>query len=68
MAATGHLMQRAERQSASRKVPVDRLDAEGQHQSPAASRPLKPPDALAKLLDTWTSDGCAHDLGNGLGA
>jgi hypothetical protein len=31
MAAAGHLMQRAERQSASRQMPVDRLEAEGQH-------------------------------------
>ncbi len=67
MAAAGHLMQRAKCQSASRKMPVDRLDAEGQHQSPAASRALEAPDALAKLLDTGTGDGCAHVLGNGLG-
>ena len=36
MAAAGHLMQRAKRQAASRQMPVDRLETEGQHQSPAA--------------------------------
>src|SRR5205807_8955855 len=41
MAAAGHLMQRAKRQSASRQMPVDRLDAEGQHQSLAASCALE---------------------------
>ena len=67
IAAAGHLMQSAKCQSASRQMPVDRLDAEGQHQSPAASRALEAPDALAKLLDTGTGNGCAHGLGNGLG-
>ena len=67
VAATGHLMQCAQRQSPSRQMPVDRLDAEGQHCPPVASRALKPPDALAKLLDTGAGDGCIHDLGNGLG-
>jgi hypothetical protein len=62
-----HLMQRAERQSASRKVPVDRLDAEGQHQSPAPGRAFESPDALAKFLDTRMGNGRAHVLGNGLG-
>jgi hypothetical protein len=67
MAAAGHLMQSAERQSASWQMPVDRLDAEGQHQSPAASRALEAPDVLAKLLDTGTGDGRAHILGKMLG-
>src|SRR3984893_4317268 len=67
MAAAGHLMQRAERQAASRQMPVDLLETEGQHQSPAAGRALEAPDALAKLLGTGTGDGCAHVLGNGLG-
>ena len=62
-----HLMQRAERQSPTREMPVDRLETEGQHQSPAASRALEAPDALAKLLDTGTDNGRAHVLGNGLG-
>jgi hypothetical protein len=31
IAATRHLMQRTQRQSVSRQMPVDRLDAEGQH-------------------------------------
>jgi hypothetical protein len=61
MAAACHLMQRAERQSASREMPVDRLETEGQHQSPAAGRAFEAPDALAKLLGTGTGD-C-----NGLG-
>src|ERR1700688_4958111 len=67
MAAARHLMQSAERQAAFREMPVDRLDAEGKHQSPAAGRALEAPDALAKLLGTGTVDGCAHVLGNGLG-
>src|SRR5580704_12803195 len=67
ISAAGHLMQRAERQAASREMPVDRLETEGQHQSPAASRALEAPDALAKILDPGTGDGCAHVLGNGLG-
>jgi hypothetical protein len=67
MAAAGHLMQSAKCQSASRKMPVDRLDAEGQHQSPAASCALEVPDALAKLLYMGAWNGCAHGLGNGLG-
>jgi hypothetical protein len=60
-------MQRAKRQSASRQMSIDRLDAEGQHQSLAASRALEALDALAKLLDTGTGDKCAHVLGNRLG-
>ena len=60
MAAARHLMQRAKRQSASREMPVDRLETEGQHQSPAARRALAPPDALAKLLGTGTGDGRIH--------
>ena len=67
MAAAGHLMQRAERQSPTREMLVDRLDAEGQYQSPATGRALEAPDARAKLLETGTGDGCAHVLGNGLG-
>ena len=67
MAAARHLMQRAKRQSASREMPVDRLDAEGQHQSPAAGRALEAPDALAKLLDTETGNGRAYVLGKWLG-
>jgi hypothetical protein len=67
MAAAGHLMQRAERQSASREMLVDRLETEGQHQSPAAGRAFEAPDALAKLLDPGTDNGCAHVLGNWLG-
>src|ERR1700730_17425543 len=67
MAAAGHLMQRAERQAASREMPVDRLDAKGQHQSPATGRAFEAPDALAKLLDPGADNGRAHVLGNGLG-
>jgi hypothetical protein len=67
MAAAGHLMQSAERQSGSRQMAVDRLETEGQHQSPAAGRALEAPDALAKLLDPGTDNGCAHVLGNRLG-
>jgi hypothetical protein len=67
MAAAGHLMQRAERQAASRQMPVDRLETEGQHQSPAAGRAFEAPDARAKLVDTGTDNGCAHVRGNGLG-
>jgi hypothetical protein len=67
MAAAGHLMQRAKRQSASREMPVDRLDAEGQHQSPAAGRALKAPDALAKRFDSRAGNGRAHILGTWLG-
>jgi hypothetical protein len=55
----------AKRQSPSRQMPVDRLDAEGQHQSPAAGRALEAPDALSKLLGTGTGDGRIHVLGNG---
>ena len=65
IAAAGHLMQRAERQSASREMPVDRLDAEGQHQR-RGRRALEAPDALAKLLDGGAGDRRAHVLGNGL--
>jgi len=67
MAAAGHLMQSAKCQSASRQMPVDRLDAEGQHRPPAAGRGLEPLDARAKLLDSGTGNGCTHGLGNGLG-
>jgi hypothetical protein len=56
-------MQRAERQSASREMPVDRLDAEGQRQSPATGRALEAPDALAKLVDHGTDNGRAHSDG-----
>ena len=41
---------------------VDRLDAEGQHQSPAASRAFEAPDALAKFLDTGTDNGVRISL------
>jgi len=47
--------------------PVDRLETEGQHQSPATGRALEAPDALAKLLDPGTGNRRAHVLGNGLG-
>jgi hypothetical protein len=67
IAAARHLMQRAERQSASRQMPADRLETEGQHQSAAAHCALEAPDALAKLLGTGTGNGRAHVLGNGLG-
>jgi hypothetical protein len=67
MATDRNLMQRAERQSPTWEMPVDRLDAERYHQSPAVSRALEAPDALAKLLDTGTGNGRAHVLGNGLG-
>jgi hypothetical protein len=67
MAAARHLMQRAKRQSASGEVPVDFLDAEGQHRTPSAGRAFEAPNALAKLFDTGTDDGCAHVLGNRLG-
>ncbi len=63
----GHLMQRAERQSAFRQMPVDRLDAEGQHGSPARGRALETLDARAKLFDTGMGNGRIHGLGNGLG-
>jgi len=45
---------------------VDRLDAEGQHQSPAASRALEAPDARAKLLDTGTVTDVLMSLATGL--
>jgi len=67
LAAAGHLMQSAERQSASRQMPVDRLDAEGQHQSPACGRAFEAPDALAKLLDNRKAGGRPHVLCNSLG-
>ena len=67
IAATGHLMQRAKCYSASREMPIDFLDAKGQHCPPATGAALKAPDALAKLLDTRTGNGRVHDLGNGLG-
>ena len=67
MAAARHLMQRAERQAAFRQMPVDRLDAEGQHQSPACGRARETLDALSKLLNTGTGNGRAHVLGNRLG-
>ena len=65
-AATGNLMQRTQRQSASGEMPVDHLDAEGQHIPPAAGRVLKAPDARAKLLDSGTDNGRVHILGNWL--
>ena len=65
IAAARHLMQCARAPTPSRQMPVDRLDAEGQHCPPLASRALKPPDARAKLLDTGAGDGCAHDLAMG---
>jgi hypothetical protein len=37
-------------EAASRQMPVDRLETEGQHQPPAAGRAFEAPDALAKLL------------------
>ena len=67
IAAAGDLMQRAERQSASRQMPVDLLDAEGQHQSPACGRALEALDALAKLLDNRKAGGRSHVLCNSLG-
>ena len=63
IAAACHLMQRAQRQSASRQTLVDRLDAEGQHQCPSASCDLEPPDARAKFLDIGTGKGRIHGLG-----
>ena len=65
MAAARHLMQRPERQSPSREVPVDRLDPEGQHQSPAAGCAFEAPDALAKLLDTGRVIGVLMSLATG---
>jgi len=48
-------------------MPVDRLDAEGQHHPPAASRALEALDALSKLLDATTDNGRVHIFGDGLG-
>ena len=67
MAAAGHLMQSAERQSASRQMPVDLLDAEGQHHSPACGRAREALDALAKLLDNRKAGGRHHVPCNSLG-
>ncbi len=67
MAAAGHLMQSAKCQSASRQMPVDRLDAEGQHRPPAAGRAFEPLDARTKLLDGGTVYGRMHGHGNGFG-
>jgi hypothetical protein len=52
---------------AARRAPIrlDRLDAEGQHQSPAAGRALKALDALSKLLDNRAGGRRIHVLGNG---
>jgi hypothetical protein len=55
-------MQSAERQSASRQMPVDRLETEGQHQSPAAGRAFEAPDPLAKLLGTGTGHAATFTL------
>src|SRR4029077_5888690 len=63
----GHLMQSAERQSASRQMPVDRLDAEGQHGSPARGRTFETLDALAKLFDNRKAGGRPHIFCNSLG-
>ena len=60
-------MQRAERQPPTRQMPVDRLETERQQQAPAPGRALEAPDALAKLLDPGTENGCAHVLGTWLG-
>jgi hypothetical protein len=67
MAAARHLMQSAESQSATREMPVDLLDAEGQHQSPACGCALAALDALAKLLDNRKAGGRPHVLCNSLG-
>lgn len=67
IAAARHLMQRAKRQSALREMPVDRLDAEGQHRAPSAGSALEAPDTLSKVFDTGTGDRRSHGLCNGLG-
>src|SRR6202040_2460967 len=59
---TCHLMQSAARQSASRQMPVDRLDAEGQHGSPARGRTFEALDACAKLLDNRQAGGRPHEI------
>ena len=66
MAAAGHLMQSAKCQSASRQMPVDRLDAEGQHRPPVASRALEALDARTKLFDGGTGMGACMALATGL--
>ena len=53
----------AKRQSASRQMPVELFNAEGQHHPPAASRALEAPDALSKLFDHGRCGWCTHVLG-----
>ena len=66
IAAAGDLMQRAERESASRQAPVNLLDAERKRRTTARRATFEALNALSKLLDNrgaWR----IHTLFNSLG-
>ena len=52
--AAGNFVQRAQRQSTSRQMPVDFLDAEREHRPPARGSTLETLNALSELLDDGT--------------
>jgi hypothetical protein len=60
--ATGHFVQRAERQSAFRQTPINGLDAERQYRPPMPRPTLKASNALAKRRDNGNGNRRIHAL------
>jgi hypothetical protein len=62
IAATGDLVQRAKRQSASRQMPVNRVDAERQCGPMTPGCPFETKNALSKLLENGEGGRRTHVL------
>lgn len=66
MAATCHLMQRAQRQSPVRQTTVNLGHAEGQHAPPASTLAFKTADLCSQRLQRGTGLGCGHGVGQSI--
>src|SRR5580700_10819490 len=62
IAAAGHLVQGAERQSALRQMPVNRLNAERQHGPRTPGSPFETLNALSNCVENRKGSGRTHVL------
>lgn len=66
MAAAGHFMQRAQRQSAVRQATVNLGHTEGEHASSAPALAFKAADLCSQRLQRRTGFGCGHGVGQSI--